>query len=89
MYDFLFWLFNVNRGFFSDLPNNIGERKKHVFEQIKKRDGRIQEFDSKNITEAIAKAGKATGEFTEREAKKLTLRVLTLAHELRLTSNPY
>jgi len=59
-----------------------------VFEQIKKRDGRIQEFDSKNITEAIAKAGKATGEFTEREAKKLTLRVLTLAHELRLTSMP-
>jgi anaerobic ribonucleoside-triphosphate reductase len=69
-------------------PNNTGERKKHVFEQIKKRDGRIQEFDSKNITEAIAKAGKATGEFTEREAKKLTLRVLTLAHELRLTSIP-
>jgi len=59
-----------------------------VFEQIKKRDGRIQEFDSKNITEAISKAGKATGEFTEREAKKLTLRVLTLAHELRLTSTP-
>ena len=59
-----------------------------MFEQIKKRDGRIQEFDSKNITEAVAKAGKATGEFTEREAKKLTLRVLTLAHELRLTSIP-
>jgi len=59
-----------------------------VFEQIKKRDGRVQEFDSKNITEAITKAGKATGEFTEREAKKLTLRVLTLAHELRLTSTP-
>lgn len=59
-----------------------------MFEQIKKRDGRVQEFDSKNITEAITKAGKATGEFTEREAKKLTLRVLTLAHELRLTSTP-
>ena len=59
-----------------------------MFEQIKKRDGRIQEFDSKNITKAIAKAGKATGEFTKREAKKLTLRVLTLAHELRLASIP-
>ena len=59
-----------------------------MFEQIKKRDGRIQEFDSKNITDAIAKAGKATGEFNEREAKKLTLRVLTLAHELRLSSMP-
>jgi ribonucleoside-triphosphate reductase len=59
-----------------------------VFEQIKKRDGRIQEFDSSNITTAIAKAGKATGEFSIREAKKLTLRVLTLAHELRLGPTP-
>lgn len=55
-----------------------------MFEQIKKRDGRIAEFDSTKITAAIAKAGNATGEFGEREAKKLTLRVLTLAHELRL-----
>jgi len=40
------------------------------------------------ITAAIAKAGKASGEFGEREAKKLTLRVLTLAHELRLDPLP-
>jgi len=59
-----------------------------VFEQIKKRDGRIAEFDSTKITAAIAKAGNATGEFGEREAKKLTLRVLTLAHELRLGPVP-
>jgi len=55
-----------------------------VFEEIKKRDGRVVEFDSSKITAAIAKAGKATGEFDEREARKLTLRALTLAHELRL-----
>ncbi|HDG98256.1 MAG TPA: hypothetical protein ENG73_08830, partial [Desulfobacterales bacterium] len=55
-----------------------------MFEQIRKRDGRIVEFDSSKITAAIAKAGKATGEFAERDARKLTLRVLTLAHELRL-----
>jgi len=55
-----------------------------VFEQIKKRDGRIVEFDSTKITSAIIKAGEATGEFGEREGRKLTLRVLTLAHELRL-----
>jgi anaerobic ribonucleoside-triphosphate reductase len=55
-----------------------------MFEQIKKRDGRIVAFDPSKITSAIARAGKATGEFGEREAKKLTLRVLTLAHELRL-----
>lgn len=59
-----------------------------MFEQIKKRDGRIVEFDSTKITAAIAKAGKATGEFGEREARKLTLRVLTLAHEMRLGAQP-
>lgn len=59
-----------------------------MFEQIKKRDGRIVEFDSTKITAAVAKAGQVTGEFGEREARKLTLRVLTLAHELRLGPLP-
>lgn len=59
-----------------------------MFEEIKKRDGRVVEFDSTKITAAIIEAGKATGEFAEREAKKLTLRVLTLAHELRLGPLP-
>ncbi len=57
-------------------------------ESIEKRDKRIVEFDSSKITAAIAKAGNATGEFTDRDAKKLTLRVLTLAHELRLGPIP-
>ena len=59
-----------------------------MFESIKKRDGRLVEFDSSKITGAIAKAGEATGEFGEREAKKLTLKVLTLAHEMRLGDCP-
>lgn len=59
-----------------------------MIEQIKKRDGRVMEFDSSKITEAIAKAGKASGEYTDREAKKMTLRVLTLIHELRLGPVP-
>ncbi len=59
-----------------------------MFETIKKRDGSVVEFDSSKITKAIAAAGKATGEFGEKEARKLTLRVLTLAHELRLGHNP-
>jgi ribonucleoside-triphosphate reductase len=59
-----------------------------VIEEIKKRDGRVVEFNSSKITEAITKAGQATAEFTDREAKKLTLRVLTLAHELRLGPIP-
>jgi ribonucleoside-triphosphate reductase len=59
-----------------------------VFEKIEKRDGRVVDFDSSKITAAIAKAGNATGEFSERDARKLTLRVLTLAHELRLGPTP-
>lgn len=59
-----------------------------MLEQIKKRDGRISDFDSSKITTAITKAGKATGEFDAKEAKKLTLRALTLAHEMRLDSCP-
>ncbi|MDL2330257.1 ribonucleoside triphosphate reductase [Desulfosarcina sp. OttesenSCG-928-A07] len=59
-----------------------------MIEEIKKRDGRIVEFDSSKITTAIIKAGQATGEFGEREAKKMTLRVLTLTHELRLGPTP-
>ena len=59
-----------------------------MFEKIKKRDGRVVEFDSSKIKSAILKAGNATGEFGEREAKKLTLRVMTLAHDLRLGPIP-
>ncbi|PIE70086.1 MAG: ribonucleoside triphosphate reductase [Deltaproteobacteria bacterium] len=59
-----------------------------MFETIKKRNGSVVEFDSSKITQAIASAGKASGEFDERDAKKLTLRVLTLARELRLGSLP-
>ncbi len=59
-----------------------------MFETIQKRDGRVQEFDSSHITRAITKAGEATDEFGPREARKLTLRVLTLAHELRLGPQP-
>ena len=59
-----------------------------MFEQIKKRDGRIAEFDSSKITHAIQKAGEATGEFNGREAKKMTMKVVTLARDLRLGAVP-
>lgn len=59
-----------------------------MLESIKKRNGRIVEFDSSKITAAITKAGKATGEFGEREARKLTLRVLTLIKDMRLGPSP-
>ncbi|RLB79087.1 MAG: ribonucleoside triphosphate reductase [Deltaproteobacteria bacterium] len=59
-----------------------------MFKSIKKRNGRVDDFDSSKITAAIAKAGKATKEFDEKEAKKMTLRALTLAHEMHLATTP-
>jgi len=59
-----------------------------MFEQIKKRDGRVAEFDSTKITSALIKSGEVTGEFNGRDAKKLTLKVLTLARDLQLGPIP-
>jgi len=59
-----------------------------MFTSIKKRNGRIVDFDSLKITSALAKAGNATGEFNDKEAKKLTLRVLTLAQAMHLSIPP-
>ncbi len=59
-----------------------------MFHHIKKRNGRTVDFDSSKITAAIAKAGIATGEFSEKDAKKMTLRALTLAHEMNLSDCP-
>ena len=59
-----------------------------MFDSIKKRNGRIVKFDSSKITAAVAKAGKATGEFGDKEAKNLTLRILTLAHEMPMSYPP-
>ena len=41
-----------------------------MFNHIKKRNGRVDDFDSSKITAAITKAGQATEEFGEKEAKK-------------------
>jgi len=59
-----------------------------MFEQLKKRDGRIESFNSSKITKALEKAGHATQEFEHREAQKLTLRVLSLAKQLQLGAIP-
>lgn len=50
-----------------------------MFKQIKKRDGRIVPFNISKITDAIIAAGAATGEFEREEAKRITLRVVSLA----------
>ncbi|HDN97845.1 MAG TPA: ribonucleoside triphosphate reductase [bacterium] len=53
-----------------------------MFKKIKKRNGEIVKFEASKITNAIYKAGQATGEFGMDVAKKLTLRVLDLAMEV-------
>ncbi len=50
--------------------------------KIRKRDGRLVKFNAEKITNAIARAGEATGEFDEKAARKLTIRVLNLAEKL-------
>ncbi len=49
-----------------------------MFQKIKKRDGRIVKFDSNKIKIAIQKAGNKTGEFDEKVAFQLSLKVLDL-----------
>lgn len=53
-----------------------------MFSQIEKRDGRLVKFEAEKITNAIAKAGQATGEFNREVAKKFTIKVLNLAEQL-------
>jgi len=53
-----------------------------MYHEIRKRDSRLVKFDAEKITAAIAKAGAATGEFGEQAARKLTIKVLSLAEKL-------
>ena len=50
--------------------------------KIRKRDGRLVKFKAEKITSAIAKAGMATGEFDDKIARKMTIKVLNLANRL-------
>ncbi|MBU2590420.1 MAG: hypothetical protein KKC21_00160, partial [Nitrospinae bacterium] len=52
-----------------------------MFTKIRKRDGEAVAFEASKITDAIAKAGGATGEFDSSVAKRLTLQVLSLAYQ--------
>jgi len=51
-------------------------------QKIQKRDGRLVKFEAGKITNAIAKAGLATGEFERTAAKIMTIKVLSLAGKL-------
>ena len=59
-----------------------------MFKKIKKRDGKIVEFDYSKIKSAISKAGKATRQFGEKEAGRLTKRVLDRTRKLGIGLTP-
>ena len=59
-----------------------------MFKKIKKRDGKIVNFNPEKITEAIAKAGAATEEFKIDRAKALSDKVLKRAEETITTRTP-
>jgi len=63
------------------LYNKAG-RGGDVNTKIRKRDGRLVKFNAEKITNAIAKAGAATGEFDHTEARKITIKVLSMAEKL-------
>ncbi|CAK7056124.1 MAG: Anaerobic ribonucleoside-triphosphate reductase [Desulfovibrio sp.] len=58
------------------------------FTSVSKRNGDIVPFNAAKITAAIAKAGTATGEFDEREARRLTIRALSYARDMGLQDPP-
>lgn len=53
-----------------------------MFTKILKRNGNLVDFEPSKITEAISRAGKATKQFDEEIAKKLTCRVINVAQQL-------
>lgn len=50
-----------------------------MYTKVRKRDGKLVQFDLNKIITAISKAGQATGEFDVTVAKKLTDKVMSLA----------
>ena len=53
-----------------------------TLKKIVKRNGKIEKFDVRKIASAIGKAGKHTGEFDDKTAKKLTVKAMYLCQQL-------
>ncbi len=53
-----------------------------MFQKIRKRNSQVVPFDAEKITNAILKAGQASGEFDLEIAQKLTLRVMNLTMQV-------
>ncbi len=63
-------------------------RNVHFFQQIRKRNGQVIPFMADKITTALVRAGQAAGEFSWPEARRLTIRVLSLAQTVLETDVP-
>ena len=59
-----------------------------MFKSVRKRDGKVASFNQDKITEAIAKAGAATGEFGHDRAANLSDKVIRVATEQIKTRIP-
>lgn len=64
------------------MSSNTAEVRNTAFSHVIKRGGQKVVFEANKITIAIQKAGLASGEFAMDEARRLTIRVLTLAHQV-------
>jgi len=53
-----------------------------MFKYIRKRDNKLVKFEPEKITQALIKAGDASGEFGIDQAKRLTMQVLNLAYQI-------
>ncbi len=60
------------------VEKNVSQQTLSAVISVKKRNGEITRFDLSKITQAIAKAGKATGEFTMDTATHFSLKVLAI-----------
>jgi ribonucleoside-triphosphate reductase (formate) len=69
-------------------PGNTADQPIAAFETIRKRDGRLVDFDASKITAALRKAGEATGEYDPSAARRLTIRVLTTAQTVLQGTTP-
>lgn len=59
-----------------------------MFKKITKRDGSTQSFDVTKITRAVTRAGAATGEYDDKQADHLVLKIMNLLEDLVPNDNP-
>ena len=69
-------------------PGEVASQPLAAFQMIRKRDGRLMDFDAAKITRALVKAGEATGEYDAAAARRLTIRVLTTAQAMLQGATP-